>query len=100
MVCPFASRTVSPEWVSFSASEMIARLVRFVGLRGGWALIIQLNSDKATKAGSKYAGNAVFDRIHSEIQTRGHARTKIKMGKKGRKSCLEINGQKLKSNGQ
>ena len=100
MVCPFASRTVSPGCVSFSASDTIARLVWFVGLRGGRALTMQLNSDNAMKAGSKYAGNAVFDRIHSEIPTRGEVRTKMKMGKKERKSCLEINGQKPKSNGQ
>src|SRR5215831_13090312 len=100
MVCPFASSTVSPGCVSFSASEMIARLVLFVGRRGGLTLIIQPNSNTATKAGSKYAGSAVCDRIHSETQTRGQVRTKIKRGKNGRKSCLEIRGQKLKSNGQ
>src|SRR5215472_11274295 len=100
MVCPFASRTVSPGCVSFSASEMTARLVLFVGLRGGRELIIQLNSNTATQAGSRYGGSVVCDRTHSEAQTRGQVRTRIKMGKKGRKSCLEINGKKQKSNGQ
>src|SRR5262250_1507433 len=100
MVCPFASRTVSPGCVSLSASEMMVRLALFVGLRGGRELIIQPNSNTATKAASRYGGSAVCDRTHSEAQTRGQVRTRIKMRKKGRKSCLEINGQKLKSNGQ
>src|ERR1700757_4312289 len=100
MVCPFASSTVSPGRVSFKTSEISAKFCRLPGLSGGLALIIQLNSKTATKTGITYAGSPVFDLIHWPAQMRGALRIRIRRGKKGRKSCFEIKGQKLKSNGQ